>query len=70
MCWYGEAASAQGAGSVFADSGNPYFPQKCQGHGCTAWAWNAALAFADTFHQRIGIRPVYEDARAQGRLKP
>ncbi len=56
--------------AFFADSANPYFPQKCLGHGCTAWAWNAALAFADTFHQRIGIRPVYEDARAQGRLKP
>ncbi|MFG2803771.1 hypothetical protein [Streptomyces pseudovenezuelae] len=54
----------------YADFANPYFPQKCLGHGCTTWAWKAALAFADTFHERVGISPVYEDARAHGRLEP
>jgi hypothetical protein len=56
--------------AFFADSENPYFPQKCLGHGCTTWAWKAALAFADAFHDRLGIRAVYEDARASGRLEP
>lgn len=56
--------------AFFADSANPYIPQKCLGHECSTWAWNAALAFADTFHEQVGIRPVYEDARAHGRLKP
>ncbi|MFF4205558.1 hypothetical protein ACFYZ8_33475 [Streptomyces sp. NPDC001668] len=54
----------------YADSGNPYFPQKCLGHGCTTWAWKTALALADAFHTRLGITPVYEDARAAGRLEP
>ncbi|MEV0638087.1 hypothetical protein AB0I77_24720 [Streptomyces sp. NPDC050619] len=33
---------------------NPYFPEKCLGHGCTSWAWNSALKFADCFFSCAG----------------
>ncbi|MET8768831.1 hypothetical protein [Streptomyces sp. NPDC004658] len=56
--------------AFFADSSNPYFPQKCLGHGCTTWAWKTALAFADAFYSGLGITPPYENARAAGRLEP
>lgn len=47
----------------YADSMNPYFPQKCLGHGCTSWAWKSALKFADCFFSRVGTTWMYENAR-------
>ncbi|MFI8769411.1 hypothetical protein ACIGN6_31530 [Streptomyces sp. NPDC053792] len=52
----------------FADTSNPFFPDKCLGHGCTSWAWRTALQLADEFFDKVGTRPVYEDARE--RLQP
>ncbi|MGW3910565.1 hypothetical protein ACWEBX_03420 [Streptomyces sp. NPDC005070] len=47
----------------YADSLNPYFPERCLGHGCTSWAWNSALKFADCFFSRAGTTWMYENAR-------
>jgi len=49
----------------FTGAGNPFFPDKCLGHGCAAWVWKAALAFADEFFHRLGVTPVYDGIRAQ-----
>jgi len=42
---------------------NPFFPDKCLGHGCTKWAWTAALTFADVFFARLGVKPVHDGIR-------
>jgi hypothetical protein len=42
---------------------DPYFPEKCLGHGCTTWAWRSALKFADAFFDRVGTTWVYENSR-------
>lgn len=48
----------------YANSSNPYFPEKCLGHGCTSWAWNSALKFADSFFSITGTTWMpYENAR-------
>lgn len=47
----------------FTSTGNPFFPDQCLSHGCTMWAWKAALAFADDFFARLGVKPVYDDHR-------
>jgi hypothetical protein len=48
----------------FTGSGNAFFPDKCLGYGCTVWAWNAALSFADEFYARVGVRPAYDTMRS------
>lgn len=53
--------------ALYADSGNPFRPDRCLGYGCSRWALHAALAFADEFARRMGL-PVpladYRDALA------
>jgi hypothetical protein len=44
---------------------NPFFPDRCLGHGCCAWALGAALRLADEFHRRLGVHPIYEGFRDQ-----
>jgi hypothetical protein len=48
----------------FTGTANPFFPDKCLSHGCTVWAWNAALTFSDEFFQRLGVTPVYANQRS------
>jgi hypothetical protein len=48
----------------FTGAGNPFFPDKCLGHGCTAWAFRTALAFCDVFFTKIGVRPIHDNLRS------
>ncbi|AUY50494.1 hypothetical protein [Streptomyces sp. CB01881] len=52
----------------FTSQGNPFFPDRCLGHGCAAWAWMSMLSFANAFFERVGVTPIYDDMRDQ--LKP
>jgi hypothetical protein len=47
----------------FTSSGNSFFPDKCLSYGCTVWAWNVALSFADDFFARVGVQPVHDPMR-------
>lgn len=44
-------------------AGNPFYPDKCLGHGCAEWAVNSAVAFTDLFFSKIGIKPTYDHVR-------
>jgi len=46
-------------------SGNPYFPDKALGRGCTEWAYKSVRNFADSFFERMVISPAYQ----QGNFK-
>ena len=46
--------------------GNPFFPDKCLGHGCAGWAVSTTLQFADEFCAHIGITPNYHTFRPTG----
>lgn len=47
----------------FKDFGNPFFPNKCIGYGCSKWAIDNVLMFTDEFHRKIGIQPIYDHVR-------
>jgi hypothetical protein len=47
----------------FTGTANPFFPDRCLSHGCTVWAWNAALAFANDFFSRVGVTPIHDAHR-------
>lgn len=47
----------------FAESGNPYYPDKALSHGCAKWAVDRSIEFADAFFSRLGIVPRYEGAK-------
>ncbi len=47
---------------LMAESGNPWFPDKCLGYGCAQWAVESITTFADEFFARISVTPHYQRA--------
>lgn len=45
------------------ESQNPFYPDKCLGHGCAAWAVGCSVAFADQFCTRMGIPSRHDQYR-------
>ncbi len=43
--------------------GNPFYPDKCLGHGCAEWAVNSSVIFADAFFSRMGLLSPYDHIR-------
>jgi hypothetical protein len=48
----------------FMGRGNAFYPDKCLGHGCAAWAVGSSVDFIDQFCEKIGIEPTYRSIRA------
>jgi len=48
-----------------AAPGNPFYPDKCLGHGCAQWAVNKSMEFADLFYVKMGVKPPYDHVRDQ-----
>lgn len=46
-------------------AGNPFFPDKCLGHGGARWAVETAIAFADDFFARMEVPPFHDLIRAR-----
>jgi hypothetical protein len=44
----------------FTGAGNPFFPDKCLGYGCTKWAISTSLDFCKQFYQKIKLERHYE----------
>ncbi len=43
--------------------GNPFYPDKCLGHGCAEWAVNSSVTFADAFFLKMGLLSPYDIIR-------
>ena len=41
---------------LFSETANPFYPDRCLGHGCAAWAVDRSQTFATKFFSLIGIR--------------
>ena len=41
---------------LFANTANPFYPDRCLGHGCAAWAVNRSQIFATEFFRLIDVR--------------
>lgn len=46
-------------------AGNPFFPDKCLGHGCARWALISSVKLTDEFFTRMGMTPTYDHVRRQ-----
>ncbi|EPL09853.1 hypothetical protein CF150_17078 [Pseudomonas sp. CF150] len=44
--------------------GNPFYPDKVLGAGCALWATASAVAFADTFFEKLGLSCIYAHTRS------
>jgi hypothetical protein len=53
------------APNPFAGKNQPFFPDKCLGHGCAEWAVLNSLIFADEFFRRLGLTPPYDGIREE-----
>ena len=49
----------------FMPKQNPFFPDRCLGHGCTAWAWKSVFELMDKFFAQVGVTPIFDDVRGQ-----
>lgn len=43
--------------------GNPFFPDKCLGHGCAKWAIESCVTFTDEFFSKMGLKAPYDAFR-------
>jgi hypothetical protein len=50
-------------------AGNPFYPDKCLGHGCAEWAVNSSIKFVDEFFEKLGSTPVFDHVREQLKTK-
>lgn len=47
----------------FAAKNQPFFPDKCLGHGCAEWAIVNSVIFTDAFFRKLGLPAPYEGIR-------
>jgi hypothetical protein len=48
-----------------APKNQPFFPDKCLGHGCAEWAVVNSLILTDEFFRRLGLPAPYEGVRGE-----
>jgi hypothetical protein len=46
--------------ALMSGSGNPFFPDKCLGHGCSQWAVRSCKNYVDAFFVKLGVIPNYQ----------
>jgi hypothetical protein len=51
------------ASNPFAARNQPFFPDKCLGHGCAEWAIVNSVIFTDAFFRKLGLPAPYEGIR-------
>jgi len=45
-------------------AGNPFYPDKCLGHGCAQWCVESSVKFVDAFCEKLGTKPTFDHVRA------
>jgi hypothetical protein len=53
------------ATNPLAPKNQPFFPDKCLGHGCAEWAVVNSLIFTDEFFRRLDLPAPYEGVRGE-----
>ncbi|HUH79230.1 MAG TPA: hypothetical protein VLY83_04975, partial [Methanoregula sp.] len=53
------------APNPLAPENQPFFPNRCLGHGCAEWGVTSALAFTDEFFSRLGLPAPYEAVKKE-----
>lgn len=51
-------------------AGNPFFPDKCLGHGCVRWAVNMSTLFVEEFCSKMGIPVLFDHIKPLLKTEP
>ena len=51
-------------------AGNPFYPDKCLGHGCAKWAVINSIQFVEDFYLRMGIPVLFDHIRPRLNTEP
>ena len=62
---FGKILRQKFATNPFALKNQPFFPNKCLGHGCAEWAVVNSLIFTDEFFRRLELPAPYEGIRGE-----
>lgn|SRR6266487_605575 len=49
---------------------NPFYPDKCLGHGCAKWAISNSIEFVEDFFSRMGIPVLFDHIRSRLNTEP
>ncbi|PKG33397.1 MAG: hypothetical protein CW742_03175 [Methanoregula sp.] len=60
---FGRILAKKFAINPFAAKNQPFFPDKCLGHGCAEWAIVNSVIFTDAFFRKLGLPAPYEGIR-------
>lgn len=60
---YEKMLSGKFLANPLTGQGNPFYPDKCLGHGCAEWAVNSSVKFVDDFFSRMGLFSPYDHVR-------
>lgn len=55
---------------LITSAGNPFYPDKCLGHGCAKWAVSNSIQFAEDFFSRMGIPVLFDHIRTRLNTEP
>jgi hypothetical protein len=45
--------------------GNPFYPDRCLGQGCAAWAVSSSVAFANEVFRRLTVKATFDHVRTE-----
>lgn len=55
--------------AYFTSAGNAFYPSKCLGHGCAAWAVESSVRFVEEFCTLLGTVPLVRGVKAELNLE-
>lgn len=55
---------------LITSAGNPFYPDKCLGHGCAKWAVTNSIQFVEDFYSRMGIPVLFDHVRSRLKTEP
>lgn len=55
---------------LITSAGNPFYPDKCLGHGCAKWAVVNSIQFVEDFYTRMGIPVLFDHIRSRLNTEP
>lgn len=48
---------------------NPFYPDKCLGHGCARWAVTTSTQFVENFYARMGIPVLFDHVKSRLKIE-
>lgn len=62
-CYFEQLLKDKFNSSVIVGTEDPFFPERCLGHGCAEWAVKTSANFVEEFLNRMGIYTLFFDSK-------